>query len=416
MRIWLSILLGAALTLLAADYLHPDYDAGADLPADRVYPLGRIFPFTAFSGHDVAEMRAQHCSLGMWVYGSRSIQHYVKAAKEARFPVAYPVTAHQDGKPASIHTLSGKGAKVDWKAVCADLEAQVKTALAEYSDCIAWWYFQPEELRHWKSNEMRLLREVKRIIQELDPLKRPVWMYNPNHYGAESLKHYTPILDILGKGMYVNYSGHRDQRVWARYSCENQARAIAETNSKAFPICVPEMFQEPPEGRLDDIPAWVRHDVYTGLLCGCKGVAIFAFSKRPKFSADARDTYLEAYDRAARELAGPLGQVFLFGRPASTLKHVQTDGPREVELKLSKNTLKFPPVKALEMEHRTGRYYFLVNSATEAVALRVEGLPKGLKVRLRDAATNRVVRDNVEGSWEAVLPPLGVLLYRLEAP
>jgi hypothetical protein len=95
---------------------------------------------------------------------------------------------------------------------------------------------------------------------------------------------------------------------------------------------------------------------------------------------------------------------------------VQTDAPREVELKLSKNTLKFPPVKALEMEHRTGRYYFLVNSATEAVALRVEGLPKGLKVRLRDAATNRVVRDNVEGSWEAVLPPLGVLLYRLEAP
>ena len=415
MRIWLSILMSAALALFAADYLHPDYDAGANLPADRVYPQGRVFPFTAFGGGNVARMRAQHCTLGLWVYGQKSSRQQNQAALAAKFPVAYPIVAHQDGKPADINTLSGKGAKIDWPAVLDDIAAQVKAALAEQSDNIAWWYFLPEELRWWKSNEMKLLREAKRIIHELDPLKRPVWMYNPNHYSAEGLKHYTPILDILGKGMYVNYSGHRDQRAWTRWSCEAQLQAIAETKSKAFPICVPEMFQEPPPERLDDIPVWVRHDVYMGLVCGCKGVAVFSFARRPKFSSDARDTYLESYALAAKELTGPLGQVFLFGRPASTLKVVQLSGPAAVEVKLSKSTLKFPPVKSLEVEYKTGRHLFLVNSAPETVTVRVEGLPKGLKVRLRDAASNRRIRENVEGSWEAVLPPLGVLLYRLEA-
>ena len=38
-----------AVNAVAVDFFRPGFDDGKALPADRIYPAGRIFPFTGFS-------------------------------------------------------------------------------------------------------------------------------------------------------------------------------------------------------------------------------------------------------------------------------------------------------------------------------------------------------------------------------
>ena len=55
MKRMISALLAAAgLALPALDFL--DHDSGRDLPADKVYPQGRIFPFAGFQSRSLAKL------------------------------------------------------------------------------------------------------------------------------------------------------------------------------------------------------------------------------------------------------------------------------------------------------------------------------------------------------------------------
>ena len=79
--------------------------------------------------------------------------------------------------------------------------------------------------------EIAYLEVAARTVRESDPRKRPVWMYRSTPTAtprilAQTARH----LDIVGKGMYVNSQGHENERVWCRWTIEQETHGIAETN------------------------------------------------------------------------------------------------------------------------------------------------------------------------------------------
>jgi len=265
---------------------------------------------------------------------------------------------------------------------------EVRTSIQEQvrpvvdSPEIAWWYIQPEELRFWRGNEMAYLDAATQAIRDADPQHRPIWMYAPGHRDAQTLTHTVKRLDVCGKGMYTNYSGRQNARVWVRWTIEQELEAIAEANPAAIPIAVPEMFSQPDEDQLHWIPAWIRHDMYLSLISGAKGAVVFSMRERDGF--DAHEAYYQAYAQVARELSGEggLGQVFLFGERRGDLDVRVTEGPSSLALAFGDqpenlNVEEYPTVSHLDVAHGARRYLFAANSSYDHVRVLVSGLPEG---------------------------------------
>jgi len=197
----------------------------------------------------------------------------------------------------------------------------------------------------------------------------------------------------VGKGMYVNYSGMMDQRVWCRWTIEQQIAAIAAANPDAMPIAVPEMFQHPgchngaflenEETLVPLIRDWVRHDMYAALISGAKGAAVFAVISRPRnappFTGRIHRAYYDTYASIARELTGELGlgEVFLFGQQRDDLEVEVTQGPATVVLEYRNNApVVYPTVGHMNVAYGDARYLFLVNSSPHLVEVHVRGLPR----------------------------------------
>jgi len=252
---------------------------------------------------------------------------------------------------------------------------------------ICWWYLGPEEIRYWYRNEMAYLKAATEAIRAADPLQRPIWMYEPNFRSAASLVKTGQYLDVIGKGAYVNLAGYQDNRIWVRWSVEQEVAAIAklaEANDSRtrIPLIMPELCRDPADPARDHlIPRWVRHDVYLGLMSGAKGVAIWSLFRR----ADVRRTWqiwYDAYGHVATDLTGPLqlGQVFLFGKPANQFPVRTVAGPKEVELTKSaskklevgttsdsekqKERVMYPSMSVSEYQYNGATFLFLCNSSS----------------------------------------------------
>ncbi len=386
----------------AADFFQTDEDPGKHLPADKVYPQGRIFPYSGFQPKNILMLKDAGFTMAGPGYGGR-LPVLLEESKKENFPFLYTIAA----KGITKEKLSNH-ANVNWEEIRKDIARQVKEAAANYPN-IAWWYLQPEELRYWRPNEYRYLKEAYETIRNSDPLKRPVWMYNPNHYDLSALLKYVPFMDIMGKGMYTNYSGNQEQRAWGRWSSENQVRAIQECKSDAVPVCVPEMFEEHP---VEKVGTYARHDVYLSLICGSKGVVIFSIAERPTMSKAVHRAYWKAYSDIAKELK-LLGDVFLFGIDRHDLKGIHVSGPAEQSIKLAGRQTKqtvCPTVAYCEKLTPKGRYLFAVNSSDEPVVYRFEKLPPA---RILDALTNREAAVCENGILELKFAPLEVKLLKL---
>lgn len=398
--------------LAALDF--PDYDAGRDLPADKVYPQGRIFPYSGFQPSKVQEIRDKGFTMAGPAYGAnRGVM--LENAAETGFPVIYTVLGEQDGKPLNAKMLNDSAFVVDWKQLEANIAAQVKNAAAKYPN-IAWWYLTPEELRFWRKQEYQYLQMAYRAIREADPQKRPVWMYIPNHYGLAALEKYAAYNDIIGKGAYANYSNMAFSRSWIRWSAENQVGALKGASGDKFTICVPEMFQNPPEGKIDRIEDWARHDVYLSLACGARGVVVFSLARRKTMDDEVHRRYYDAYSRIAAELTGRdgLGQVFLFGRRCNDLKGQSVDADN-LTIKLGsagKEEFKCPPVMMTELLYRGARYLVIVNSAEKPVSYRINGIDG--KVRVDDLWGGTPLAP-ADGTVTISLKPLEVRVLKVTA-
>ena len=402
-KISLFLLFAAGLLCNASDFFRGPDKTGADLPPDKIYPQGRIFPFSGFQPKNVRMLKEAGFTMAGPSYGTHTSRLAAEAAK-LDFPFIYPISA----EGITLKTLSGKK-EIDWEAVRNDIAAKVKQASDAYPN-ITWWYLQPEELRYWRKNEYRYLKEASETIRKTDPLRRPVWMYIPNHYDAAALAKYAPYLNILGKGMYTGYSGNQDQRVWARWSSENQVRAIRESKADCIPLCVPEMFQDQD---VEKIPKYVRHDVYLSLICGSRGVVVFSIAERRTMRKAVHQAYWEAYSQIARELR-KLGEVFLFGEDRSDLKGTLLSGPSSQTITLAGRQTKptaLPTVSWMEKRTASGRYLFAVNSSESPVRFRFEKLPPA---RVLEALSGKELSVCGNGVLELSFQGLEVKLLKLE--
>ena len=261
-----------------------------------------------------------------------------------------------------------------------------------------------------------MLKNATEAIKQADPKKRPVFMYFPGHYNGNTMSKLAVYLDVVGKGMYTNYSSMKNTRSWCRWTMEQEIEAIKLSGSKtAIPIAVTEMFQQPPAAEVKLIDSWVRHDVYSSLVAGAKGVLIFSASKRKDFSA--RKEYLNAYFKVCRELNGSmkLGQVFLFGKPMSDISLTITDGPQTVpfKYKTAKVDITYPSVSMADIAYNNSRYVFLVNTADKPVDVVVGELVYGSGVTIEELFAGNEKFTAPEGDFNVKLAPLEVKAFRI---
>jgi len=392
----------------AGVFFRPAPDKSASLPADQVFPKGRVFPFGFYSIHGLAatqQAKKDGVTLLGPVYGNKDAA-VLADAKEAGLPM--------------VHTIGLPKEKVEeGKLTDEEIIKAIREQVEKVKDekAIAWWNLKPEELRSWRKPEMRYMELAAKTIRDTDPLKRPVWMYDPGHRSAKGLEPSARNLDIVGKGMYTNYSGMKDSRVWCRWSIEQELAAIKAANSKAVPIAVPEMFQQPKDPEdVKLIPAWARHDVYAALVAGAQGVMVFSFAQRKNF--EARDAYYAAYAQVAAELTGKLdlGRVFLFGERRDDLALSVTAGPDKVSMVFPsggvKEPITYPSVSMANLALGADRTLVLVNSAAQPVELMVEGLPYG-RTMVQDLLAGKPEFVAPEGDFPVELPPLGVKVFRI---
>jgi hypothetical protein len=406
-------------------------DPAKKMAADRLYPNGRLFPFSFYSvGGGSVEKREnllpeaerlrdqqEIIAAGVTMIGPQYElnDQVIKDAEKYKVKAFYTIKPVIDGKTVTreyLHALEKNKKALD----IPKLKESVKNIVSKVasSKAIAWWDITPEELRYWEKLEMDYLKTVSDTIRENDPYKRPVFMYEPNARTAKALSKTAKYMDIIGKGMYTNYSGMKDSRVWCRWTIEQEIEAIKSAGLKgAVPIAIPEMFQQPAKGELEMINSWVRHDVYSALIAGAKGIIVFSASKRPNF--EARQKYLDSYLKICRELNGKLnlGQSFLFGKRKDDLTLKVIDGPEKVLLKARNVNKEYPSVSMANISYNDCRYVYLANSSKEDLEVIVGGLVYGSTVTVQNLFDPEDKFVAPEGDFFVELKPLEVKAFKI---
>ncbi|MGB1258591.1 MAG: hypothetical protein ACPG6P_00940 [Akkermansiaceae bacterium] len=390
----------------------------------QVYPQGKAFPFMGYSG-----VPARDAVFGFSVagpsYGKQEAP--LRHAQEAGLPYPYLISIKMD-------FLSKKPLRLSEKEIHDQITKQVKAVVDNQSIC--WWYLGPEELRHWRKNEMDYLRIATAAIRAADPHNRPIWMYEPNHRNAASLTETGKYQDIIGKGFYCNLAGFQNSRVWIKWSMQQQTEAAAALEKadgrKRTPLVMPELCADPKDPAHDHlIPKWTRHDVYLGLMCGGKGVAIWSLFPRREVSRTWQLWY-DSYAHLANELTGSrkLGQVFLHGKKTNKYPLSILSGPKEIAMvKGSKNNLesrtssedemkekalKFPALTVSEYHYEGSTYVFICNSSSsDTIKFQSTKYAKDAIVREMFSMKRHYDKNHHLYGW---LGPLQVRCYKIDIP
>jgi hypothetical protein len=353
----------------ALSVAYEDYDSGRDLNETKIYPQGRIFPMMGYSG-DFDQDKARGFTVAGHAYSKQSGQLVIlNNAMTAGQSYVYGVGL--DG------TFIDKTIKVPTQAVLKKTIMDQVKKVAALDVC--WWYVKPEELRYWMGNELTYLRVVTDAIREADPLKRPIMMYEPNHRNASALVKTCKYQDIVGKGTYVNWWGVQNNRVWVRWSIEQEVNAINQLNKldtvNRIPISVLQMSADPAKTYDSVIPRWIRHDCYLSLLCGAKGIMIWSLAHRASLTR-TYNTHYNTYATIATELTGSLGlgQVFLFGKEINTIACTQTSGATTASVVMDKVTTTHQVLTVKTYCFRKNLYFFATNSSNGNLVFTINNL------------------------------------------
>lgn len=142
-----------------------------------------------------------------------------------------------------------------------------------------------------------------------------------------------------------------------------------------------------------------RHNVYSALIAGAKGIVI----KAKKFDKN--------YAELNKELNGKMkiSQIFMSGIIKQDLKVKILDGPKNIKY----NNKGYPSVAMVNIAYRNSRYIFLVNSTNKTVELIVGGLVYGSTVTVQDIFISEENFTAPEGDFEIELKPMEVKAFRI---
>lgn len=387
---------------------------------DEIYPRGQIFPFSYFSigGGNMQKVGGS--------LPEKTIQASLRNAKNSGATMIGPQYEMNDRilEDAELHdlkaiytifpsgalTFKNNNKKIkfllpDSHIVKDIIKKQVEAVMD--NPYIAWWYIMPEELRYWRRDESKYLQLAVETIRSTDPQQRPIWMYEPNNRNAAGLSHNIKYFDISGKGTYPNYANKHNDRIWVKWSIDQEILAIKNNNPNAIPIAVLEMFKQSPHNSKMMIPKWVKHDSYLSLISGAKGIVVYSLRSRPNFTD--HDLYRLSFETVSNELTGELnlGNVFLFGEQKNDIQieiSNQNSSPGKNE-----NLQKFINTKEIGYGHT--RYLFICNSSNENITASLTGFPK-LGVSIDTVLPPFEKYHLANGSLVINLSPLDVKAFR----
>ncbi len=352
-------------------------ESGWAAPGD-LYPQGDVFCFTFYStkpADSVSSLAHGATAIGPY-YGTQSDDLARAETYDTKF--LYKV------EPPS---MAGMGpADRDDPGFVWPSDTQISNEVAaivsvmQANPHIGLWDMEPEEMRWFKPQEMHYLDVVYEAIHANDPSNRPVYMYEPNHRTASDLEKAVIYQDLCAKGTYVSAvdsGAFKYNRIWARWSMQQELTAIANANTSATPWIVLWMAADAGAGEFGYIDDWCRHDAYMGLIMGGKGIQIWSgFRGRAGFSDPHFDAYLDGYLSVAEDLNGALdlAPVFLYGTKQGDVNMNITSGPTSLQLDYRGQTNFYPPITYLSTIHGGTEYLFMVNSATQDVTATFSGL------------------------------------------
>lgn len=378
-------------------------------PAARPYPQGDRFPLGLYSVHTgdgLEEVGAEG-----WNFGHRysfTPDYLDRAAAAGLFALAHIDVVEDDAD----------GTKTT--ALIADMATR---------ESVLWWDL-PEEMRYWRQDEVDKIKKLCALTREVDPLKRPNFMYNPNHRSAEALAQFVDELDIIGAGCYTEYA--HQPRSWVRWRIESEIEAIHIAghevgrdylNGQRTPIAVLMLFGN---GEKADVisPLEARHDFWSSICAGAQGVLIFSYWH--KRDTQVLEKSYQEYAKAARQISGDerLGQVFLFGEPVKDVRFAVTKGPlmgAPFQPNGYDTEMRYPSLNVRAMKWNGNLYVLAVNSAERGVTATISGLPE--TVTQATALFEPASKDEPDaprmlpiagGSLTDVFAGLGVHIYKIE--
>jgi len=384
-------------------FFQPAPDNAADFDPNGIYPDGRKFLVTLCSVNnpDLLNLKQD----GFTAMGPSNGDARVDIAKYLGLKYLFRIGMDPNGWGENWENMPPD------PNIIAEITAQVNAV--KDIDMVYLWCLLPNEPYYLHPNEMHYLDIASQAIRAADPRSRLIWMYEANQRKAYALAQTIIYQDVCGKGMYVNYSNHQDERIWCRWSIEQEKQAIALANPDAIPIAMPEMFADPPDPNDDAlINSWCRHDMYCALVAGAKGAIIYSGWRRPRFKRTF-DIYYQGYTSVAKELNGPLnlGQVLLFGEKHNDISVTVNYGPSKISITRPVYTAN--SVNYLNLADTTGgRYLLMVNSANEAVGVTVSGLPTTGVLR-REVFSSQEWVQTEGGSFTVDFAPLAVKCFRI---
>ncbi|QHI69122.1 LamG-like jellyroll fold domain-containing protein [Tichowtungia aerotolerans] len=391
-------------------------------PFRATYPAGKKFWFSFYSTLDAdTEYALANGATGMGpYYGSLSNQqYYYDWADERGVNISYKV------RPACMSDFSTSqmhDSGFVWPSDETIIADAIKAVTAvRYNPNIAMWDLHPEEVLFYDAQEVHYLELISSVVHAYDPFDRPLMMYEQNNRTAANLSITLPYQDICAKGTYVqavNSGEFKNNRIWARWSIEQELGAIAAVNSNAVPWIMLWMAWDAAEGEEHLIDDWCRHDAYMGLILGGKGINVWSgFRPRSGFEDDFQ-AYFDGYLSVAADLNldKNFAPVFLYGTEVIGVTHTVTSGPAELELIYTPNasegtfTNSYPSVTYALRQYLGQQYLFAVNSATQAVTLTFSGVPDVPRTDLFQGLETPASG----GSFSTTLDPYEVIAYRFD--
>ena len=168
-------------------------DEDIKLPADKLYPMGRKFPFGFYSTggkngvtkiengvkkrSEIMPLEERMADTKKIIDGGATLIgpqyelcfEILETAKKFNVQCAYTIYGTMNGKKIDKSFFKTRE-KLDVAALRKET-APIIRELAKNPE-IAYWNLTPEERRPWKKREVLYLKEMYNIIKENDPLKR----------------------------------------------------------------------------------------------------------------------------------------------------------------------------------------------------------------------------------------------------